>query len=265
MRATIATSLLTCLSLLALPSTGKAIAEESASTAISTPGTMTPPVPTTPEAPDATGFDSNSKPDPETQIRIALQLKLEGRPQEALGTLELAIAGNPENARLYAVRGGILLEQGRIAPALSDLEKSVKLDPEDAAALASRAEAYRRFGRVDLALADLDRAIGIQPDLTAARSTRGTLRFGKQDFGGALEDFNHCIVIDPHVPGPYFSRAVVHNALGDRAMATNDLERYLQIEQNADFRNQAQAILDLWQHPKKAKNRDEEVQPDPRP
>jgi lipoprotein NlpI len=89
------------------------------------------------------------------------------------------------------------------------------------------------------------------------------MRYGRQDFKGALEDLDHCIALDPHLPGPYFNRAVVHDALGDRELATKDLERFLQIEKDDAFRKQAQQVLDLWRNPQKAKAVAEEVQPNP--
>ena len=248
--------------LTAAPAAGPA-PRETATTVTAAPATLTPAVPVIPGRPHGGSFDPHGKLDPETHIQIALQHKQEGRPQEALSTLGLALTGNPDNARLYAVRGSILLEQGRIAPALADLEKSVRLDPDDAETLTNRAQAYRRFGRIDQALADLDSAVALNPDLIAARFNRGTLRYGKRSFQGALEDFDHCIAVDPHLPGPYFNRAVVHDALGDREMAEKDLERFLQIEQKADFRKQAQQVLDLWRDPEKAKAVAEEVQPNP--
>ncbi|MCG6863103.1 MAG: tetratricopeptide repeat protein [Chromatiaceae bacterium] len=247
MKAAVITLLPTYLFLVALPSTAIAIAEEPAGAVTSVPVTVAPSTPAAPEETHTPALDSNGKQDPETQIQIALQHKMEGRPQEALGILQSAIKVNPDNARLYAVRGSMLLEQGRITPALSDLEKSVNLDPENAEALADRGQAYRLFGRMDLALADLDRALEIQPDLIAARLNRGAMRFEKEDFQGAIEDFDHCVTLNPRLADPYFNRALVRDARGDRDLAVNDLERFLQIEENANFRKQAQEILDHWQ------------------
>lgn len=264
MRAPIAISILTSLLALAFPLTGSGNTQEPESASGSSiPPSLTPVVPATPGRPHSPAYDPHGKLDPETQIQIALQHKQEGRPQEALSTLALAIMSNPDNARLFAVRGSILLEQGRITPALADLEKAVMLAPIDAEALTNRAQAYRQFGRMDLALADLDRAIEVQPDLIAARFNRGAMRYGKQDFQGALKDFNHCIAIDPHLPGPYFNRAVVHDGLGDREAAMADLERFLRIEKNEDFKKQAWEVLDLWRNPEKAEALAEEAQPSP--
>lgn len=210
---------------------------------------MTPAVPVTPGRPHAKSYDPHGKLDPETQIQIALQHKAEGRPQEALHTLSQASDRYPDNARVFAVRGSLLLEQGRVAPALADLEKSVRLEPNDAEALTNRAQAYRQFGRMDQALADLDRAIGLQPDLLAARFNRGAMRYGNRDFEGALEDFDHCVALDPHLPGPYFNRAAVRDALGDQEAAIRDLERFLQISDNADWNRQAEELMRVLKDP----------------
>lgn len=256
-------SVLTCAFALTIPLTATAAREEPAEPTTAAPATITPAVPTTPGRPHASSYNPHAKLDPETQIEIALQHKVEGRPQEAMSTLGLAIMSNPTNARLYAVRGSMLLEQGRIAPALADLEKSIKLAPDDAEALTNRGQAYRQFGRADQAAADLDRAIEIQPDLIAARFNRGAMRYGNRDFKGALEDYDHCVAVDPHLPGPYFNRAMVQDALGDREMAMNDLERFLKIEKDEAFRKQAQEVLELWRNPDKAKALAEEVKPSP--
>ena len=204
---------------------------------------MTPAIPVTPGRPHARSYDPHIKLDPETQIRIALQHKAEGRLQEALHTLSQAGDRHPASARIFAVRGSLLLEEGRVAPALADLEKSIKLDPNDAEVLTNRAQAYRQFGRMDQAMADLDRAIALQPDLLAARFNRGAMRYSMRNYPGALEDFDHCIALDPHLPGPYFNRAAVQDALGEKDAAILDLERFLQISDNPDWNRQAKELM----------------------
>lgn len=241
MRAFAAAAFLTTAVFLGLAPSGAAKAQE--------PAAASPPVPVTPGRPHGASYDPHGKLDPETQIAIALKHKAEGRPQETLNTLSMAIDRHPGYARLYAVRGSLLLEQGRVAPALADLEKAVKLDPKDAEALTNRAQAYRQFGRVDQALGDLDAAIAIDPDLLAARFNRGAMRYGAGDLAGALEDFDRCIARDPHLPGPYFNRAAVHDALGDDEAAIADLERFLQISENEDWNRQARELLQALRDP----------------
>jgi len=211
-----------------------------------------PSVPVTSGRPHGGTYDPHARLDPETQIRIALQHKAEGRLREALNVLSMAIDGHPDQARLYAVRGSLLLEAGRVAPALADLERAVRLDPDDAEALTNRAQAYRRFGRIDQALTDLDHALEIAPDLLAARFNRGTMRYGAGDYQGALEDFDRCVALDQYLPGPYFNRASVRDALGDKEGAIADLDRFLRISRNETWNDQARQLRRVLEDPAKA-------------
>jgi tetratricopeptide (TPR) repeat protein len=260
MRARITLSFIT----LALLSTGlisaTASAEEPVTSTVTTPAAVSPAVPVTPGRPHGASYDPHGKLDPETQIEIALKHKAEGRPPETLHTLSMAIDKHPNYARLYAVRGSLLLEEGRVTPALADLEKAVTLEPTDAEALTNRAQAYRQFGRADQALADLDRALAINSDLLPARFNRGALRYGTRELDGALEDFDYCIALDPHLPGPYFNRAAVRDALGDQDAAIADLERFLQISENEAWNEQAKEMLEVLRNPERV-----EVAPPPNP
>ncbi len=258
MRARITLSFITTALLAAGLISAKASAEEQVTSNVTTPAT--PAVLVTPGRPHGAAYDPHGKLDPETQIEIALKHKAEGRPQETLHTLSMAIDKHPDHARLYALRGSLLLEEGRVSPALADLEKAVTLVPTDAEALTNRAQAYRQFGRTDRALADLDQAIAINPDLLPARFNRGALRYGNRDLDGALEDFDYCIALDPHLPGPYFNRAAVRDARGEKDAAIADLERFLQISRNEAWNAQAREMLEVLRNPERV-----EVAPPPNP
>jgi len=191
------------------------LAEESVDSALSPPAAPELRVPATTARPHSGAYDPHARLDPETHIRIALRHQAEGRPQEALTVLSRAIAGHGDDARLYAVRGSLLLEAGRI----------------------------------DQALADLDRALEIAPDLLAARFNRGAMRYGTGDYQGALEDFDRCVALDPHLPGPYFNRASVKDALGDPAAAIADLDRFLKISRNETWNQQARQLRQALENP----------------
>lgn len=235
-------------------------AEQPAAVPATMPPTVIPKIPVTKGRPHGQSYDPHVELDPETQIQIALRHKSEGRPQETLHTLSMAIDRYPQHARLYAVRGSLLLEEGRVALALTDLEKAIRLDPKDAEAFTNRAQAYRQFGRVNQAFADLNQAIALAPDLLAARFNRGAMRFGNRDLTGALEDFDHCIALDPHLPGPYFNRATVQDALGNKDAAVADLERFLQISQNPSWNSQAEEMLEAIKNPESVP-----IKPSPNP
>ncbi len=191
--------------------------------------------------------DPHSKLTPEMHIQVALRHKAEGRPGEAMRSLDLAIRNNPFSPELFAVRGSFFLEQQNVSAALTDFESALKLSPNSAAILTNRAQAYRHFGRIGEALNDLDRAIELSPDLLAAYFNRGAIHFSSNSFDLALQDFDSCIAIDPHQAGPYFNRAATRDALGDRQGAIEDIKRFMEIAGEGSWRDSAQQLLDKWE------------------
>jgi tetratricopeptide (TPR) repeat protein len=190
--------------------------------------------------------DPHAELDPERLIKVALQHDSEGRLELALKTLADGIERFPDAAQLYAVRASLRLQMQQISAALSDLEKAAELAPDDAGIRVNRAQAYRAFGRLDEALADLDVAVAKAPDLIAARFNRGALLYARGEFEKAFTDFDHCIAVDPHAPAPYFNRASTHWELGRSDEAMADLERFLELADNAEWKQAAQDLLDNW-------------------
>ncbi len=191
-------------------------------------------------------YDPHSSLTPEKHIQVALQHKQEGRMPEAMRTLSMAIMQHSGYKDLYAIRGSLYLEQGKPTEALIDFEKGLKIAPKDSALLTNRAQVYRQFGQIEQALADLNRALDVQPDLVAARFNRGAIYYSSGDFELALVDFNQCVAINPHSEAPYFNRASTKYALNDIAGAREDLERFIQLSQNEEWRSTARELLERW-------------------
>lgn len=221
------------------------------SVSVAEEGAGVTPMPVNPGRPHASSTDPHRQLSAEKMLQVALQHKKEGRPQEALRTLTMAIARYPNEGELYAVRGSLYLETGQYTKSLQDLERAVALDPGDAPALTNRAQAYRQFGREKEAMQDLERAVELSPNLIPALFNRGTLRYAQGDLEGAKEDFDRCIAADPHMPAPYFNRAAVYDAMGQRAAAVADIERFIQIADNDAWKQQAEELLKAWQQGEK--------------
>lgn len=185
--------------------------------------------------------------DPERLVKVALQHDREGRREQALKTLAEGIAKYPQAARLYAVRASLRLQMQQVSAALQDLERAVTLAPDDASIRVNRAQAYRAFGRHDEAMADLDKAVAIAPDLIAARFNRGALAYAQNEFDLALADFDHCIAVDPHTAAPYFNRASTYWELGRQADALRDLDRFIELTDNPEWRASATELKERWQ------------------
>ncbi len=190
--------------------------------------------------------DPHARLTPDKHAQVALQHLAEGRPALALDALNQAIERYPDSAMLYGVRGSLYLEQERSAAALADLNEAVQLAPHNPVFLTNRAQAYRRFGRTEEAMADLDSAIELDSGFVAARFNRGSLAFNAGRYEQALADFDACIAADPQSAAPYFNRASVHDAMGNRALAIDDLERFLQMAPSEEWKAVATELLAQW-------------------
>ena len=78
--------------------------------------------------------DSNKgKPTPTTtegwSQRVEQALK-DGKSDQALKELDIAMASMPGNARLYIIRGSLKFRSGRIVDSISDFDKCIELDPQ---------------------------------------------------------------------------------------------------------------------------------------
>ncbi|MBT8129876.1 MAG: tetratricopeptide repeat protein, partial [Gammaproteobacteria bacterium] len=102
---------------------------------------------------------------------------------------------------------------------------------------------YRQFGQIAQALDDLNRAIELNPDLVAARFNRGAIHYSSEEFELALSDFDQCIAIDPHTAAPYFNRGSTRHALGNKAGAMEDLERFIQLSDNEQWKATARDLM----------------------
>lgn len=212
------------------------------------------PLPVSPGRPHGQ-HDPHGALDAQTRLSIALQHQAEGRPVEALQTLDDAILRYERDGELRAVRGSLLLSFGRVARALEDLELAAKLRPDDAAIYTNRAQAYRGFGREAEALADLDKAIELDSALLAARFNRGALLHARGDYAKALADFDQCVAIDPHAPAAYFNRASTYEALGRRADALADLQRFRELTDNPQWQRAADELMKAWTEPTPAEEK----------
>src|SRR6185295_1772278 len=94
--------------------------------------------------------------------------------------------------------------------------------------------AYQQ-GKFDEAMGELDKAIQMQDQYSNAHILRGNLRMLKQDFAGALSDYNKVIEVAPRDPGievVFNNRGVVRSFLGDFEGAQSDANVAISINAN---------------------------------
>jgi TolB-like protein/Tfp pilus assembly protein PilF len=90
----------------------------------------------------------------------------------ALGELEIARRGLPNDPRLFEVTGYILRRRGQQEEGLQNLQRAVELDPRNFFTLQQIAISYQLLGRYAESIAALDRALAIVPDNVETRANR---------------------------------------------------------------------------------------------
>lgn len=151
-----------------------------------------------------------------------------GRDADARKDLDALIALLPDDWDARGQRAHLLLVDGRHAEAIADFNKLIESHPT-ADSYAGRGVCLRETGRAREAIADLVRATAIdrQADyfvqLAEAYKAAG-------DDTRAIQSFTTAIDINPRVPFPYRSRALLWEKTGNRAAAEADRKKAAELE-----------------------------------
>ena len=104
------------------------------------------------------------------RLGLALLCDKDNRPREAMEHIDVLIRYWPDDATIYAVRGGMYQERRQYEQALQDMNHAIELEPENPDFYISRALLYKDFKQATLASADFRKAIslGASPEECAA-------------------------------------------------------------------------------------------------
>jgi len=97
------------------------------------------------------------------------------------------------------------------------------------AALTNRALVLARTGRPEPALEDLDAALTLAPDDPRLHGNRGNLLLRLGRLQDALAAHDRAVTLAPRDPEVYYNRAFVYRALGEPALAAEDVARARQL------------------------------------
>lgn len=97
------------------------------------------------------------------------------------------------------------------------------------AALTNRALVLARTGRPEPALEDLDAALVLAPDDARLHGNRGNLLLRLGRLQDALAAHDRAVTLAPRDPEVYYNRAFVYRALGEPALAAEDVARARQL------------------------------------
>jgi Flp pilus assembly protein TadD len=114
------------------------------------------------------------------KIRPRIQLARDLRAADALEVLAAARRIAPEEPRIAAEMGRVLLSQRQAQAALEEFSHAVAADPHNAQNFNGRGVAFSLLGETAAARADFDHALQLDPGLEEARENLRKLSDGPQ-------------------------------------------------------------------------------------
>src|SRR5262249_5494956 len=140
-------------------------------------------------------------------------------------------------------KGKCAFQLGNYQDAVMAFQSCVVLAPERAWCYYNRALASAALGRLDAALLDFNRTLELDPGLAEAARDRGLLHFREKRYSAALVDFDLALDRGADAGAIHYHKALIFLDTGDRARATDNLNRALQHD---PMHKKARALLEKF-------------------
>jgi tetratricopeptide (TPR) repeat protein len=166
-----------------------------------------------------------------------------GQIEDAQSDLDRALTLDPGHARAYASRGLLHHNAEEFEEALQDYGRALELDPWAVDVYLNRGGTYATLGELDAAVQDYSLALILQPADADAFYNRGTVYAIQQRYPEALDDFSQALALRPDFSQVYGNRGLVYKALGETDAAIADFEAFLELSDNAQWREMIEGHL----------------------
>ena len=123
---------------------------------------------------------------------------------------DLKVLLEDDKAEAYVYRGIVNMERGNLYEATADFEIALKTEPELKEALFDLALAEEKLSDIDDAIETYDDLLAIDDKFVYAWYNRGRLKLAKNDFKGAISDFESAMAIETIHPDAYNNIAVAY-------------------------------------------------------
>lgn len=164
--------------------------------------------------------------------RVALGLINESRYRQAVDYGARAVNADPFDAEAWAIYAWALDWDRRADEALAKALRALELDPANSRAIAYLAEIYSSLDqaeRAELLLADLLEA---DPNSAEGIRARGLLKWNRNDFAGALEDFRTAYGLADNMSFIAVDIAIIEKDLGNYETAQEFLQQVVDADPN---------------------------------
>jgi tetratricopeptide (TPR) repeat protein len=161
---------------------------------------------------------------------VGLQLRLQGRVDEAIGCFREAVRIAPTFAVGQHNLGEALVARGRAADALPHLVEAVRLNPALREARVSLAMAEADLGRDDEAIATYEEAVRLWPGYATAQTRLGLALAGRGRVDEGLAHLRDAVRLAPDDPDAHYNLARVLLGSGAADAGMSELTETLRIK-----------------------------------
>ena len=122
-----------------------------------------------------------------------------------------------ESAYLGRARERLEASKADTVMALKDIAKAIEINPNSFNGHAMAAELAMRRGAAynDTAMYHLEKAIKLRPNTAGLYINRAYLKYNKDDYDGALDDFDHAIALEPYNTVALFTLGLLEPEVSD--------------------------------------------------
>jgi tetratricopeptide (TPR) repeat protein len=168
---------------------------------------------------------------PENWYQRAFAYRALGQRERAIRDVNLALRASPDDTEYRLLRGELMLELDQVDKAIGDLTMVVDNDRmRRGRALRLRASAYAKVGRKIDAFQDLDRVKALSPNSVTNLMECGQVRFGQNDYTGAVKEYSSVIKLKSDHAEAYFERGLAYAAMGNHSAADKDFTKAIELE-----------------------------------
>jgi tetratricopeptide (TPR) repeat protein len=152
------------------------------------------------------------------------------RPEQALASLDRALALDPGSAPRWSNHGLVLASLGRNQDALESYDRAIALDAESAATWYNRGVVLGSLGREQDALESYDRAIALDAENAGTWHNRGNTlsHLGREQ--DALDSYDRAIALDAEDAATWYNRGVVLGSLGREQDELDSYDRAITLD-----------------------------------
>ena len=181
--------------------------------------------------------------------RYVARMLREGKHLAALEALDDMLREVPDREGLAALRASALASNGRTTEAIETYRALIAAGPREASNHNNLALLLARQGLVDEAVRHLQQAISFEKQRAATYTLNlGSVYFNAGRFDEASEQFRVSIKRDPTNPDAHYFHGLsllqAGKSDGDRSRAVLSIHRYLQLEPEGAFAEQARDHLE---------------------